>query len=354
MGRSLPGQRARRSASAKFGGTARHAWTPAPANGCPSCRSWSGPSASGAQAAEALLEAARQAQPGETFTAAGQTLTRSVTHHGPRPAGSGQTTRAPASDATSASKKTTRSGPGPHRGSPAPAPACRVEELLEISHHSLVQYRLPTTGELVPLLQIAPSKTDAERLLLVSPELADVLSAPSSAGVRGTRRDSAPGRRSTTGTSASGWRHPRCCSSAGYRHREPRDQRPHVARDMLHAALAHTGLIDPGRRSPAALHPPRLPEDIHHRRHHERPAAAYRPGHRRPPGHQRDNRLQGGLPGRGDPGPPGVPGPAAGAAAHRGIPCPHRRGMARIPRPFRAPQGRHRNMRPRFRHPVHS
>ena len=37
--------------------------------------------------------------------------------------------------------------------------------------------RLPTTGELVPLLQIAPSKSDEERLLLVGPELADVLSA---------------------------------------------------------------------------------------------------------------------------------------------------------------------------------
>ena len=43
----------------------------------------------------------------------------------------------------------------------------RIEELLEISHHSLVQYRLPTTGQLVPLLQIAPSKTDEERLLPV-------------------------------------------------------------------------------------------------------------------------------------------------------------------------------------------
>jgi hypothetical protein len=31
---------------------------------------------------------------------------------------------------------------------------------LEIGHHSLAQYRLPTTGELVPLLQIAPSKTE--------------------------------------------------------------------------------------------------------------------------------------------------------------------------------------------------
>jgi hypothetical protein len=53
----------------------------------------------------------------------------------------------------------------------------RFEELRELSHHSITQYRLPSTGELVPLLQIAPSKTDAERLLLVSPELADVLSA---------------------------------------------------------------------------------------------------------------------------------------------------------------------------------
>ena len=41
----------------------------------------------------------------------------------------------------------------------------RIEELTELSHHSLIQYRLPTSGELVPLLQIAPSKTDQERLL---------------------------------------------------------------------------------------------------------------------------------------------------------------------------------------------
>jgi integrase len=53
----------------------------------------------------------------------------------------------------------------------------RCEEMLELSHHSITEYRLPSTGELVPLLQIAPSKTDTERLLLVSPELTDVLSA---------------------------------------------------------------------------------------------------------------------------------------------------------------------------------
>ncbi|MEU0941045.1 site-specific integrase, partial [Embleya sp. NPDC005971] len=53
----------------------------------------------------------------------------------------------------------------------------RIEELQELSHHSIIRYTLPTTGEVVPLLQIAPSKTDQERLLLISPELADVLSA---------------------------------------------------------------------------------------------------------------------------------------------------------------------------------
>jgi hypothetical protein len=50
----------------------------------------------------------------------------------------------------------------------------RIEELRELSHDSLIQYRLPTTGPLVPLLQIAPSKTDQERLILVTP-VGDVL-----------------------------------------------------------------------------------------------------------------------------------------------------------------------------------
>jgi hypothetical protein len=50
----------------------------------------------------------------------------------------------------------------------------RVGELLELTHRSLVQYRLASTGELVPLLQSASSKTDAERLL-ISPENADVV-----------------------------------------------------------------------------------------------------------------------------------------------------------------------------------
>ncbi|WP_410570713.1 tyrosine-type recombinase/integrase [Amycolatopsis sp. cmx-4-61] len=51
----------------------------------------------------------------------------------------------------------------------------RVEELAEITHFALVSYRLPDTGEIVPMLQIVPSKSNEERLLLVSPELASVL-----------------------------------------------------------------------------------------------------------------------------------------------------------------------------------
>lgn len=51
----------------------------------------------------------------------------------------------------------------------------RLEELLELTHLALVSYRLPGPGEIVPLLQIVPSKTNQERLLLVPPELASVL-----------------------------------------------------------------------------------------------------------------------------------------------------------------------------------
>jgi len=51
----------------------------------------------------------------------------------------------------------------------------RVEELLEITHLALVSHTLPDTGEIVPLVQIVPTKSDQERLLLVPPELASVL-----------------------------------------------------------------------------------------------------------------------------------------------------------------------------------
>jgi site-specific recombinase XerD len=51
----------------------------------------------------------------------------------------------------------------------------RIEELLEITQLALISYTLTDTGEVVPLLQIVPSKSNEERLLLVGPELASVL-----------------------------------------------------------------------------------------------------------------------------------------------------------------------------------
>jgi len=124
--------------------------------------------------AHTLLTAAAATPPGQQFTAAGQTLVRSVrphagTHavwaHDPDTGRQRQLTREEdhAFWAWATIEVFRLTG-------------VRAEELQELSHHSLVQYRLPTTGELIPLLQIAPSKTDTERLLVVSPELADVLS----------------------------------------------------------------------------------------------------------------------------------------------------------------------------------
>jgi integrase len=127
-------------------------------------------------AAAQRLAAAAAASPGEVLTAGGQTLRRAVMK-------TGKTTG-----------RIWATGPGggkrrdltyeEHRAFWAWAlievlrhTGIRIEELSELTHHSLIQYRLPATGELIPLLQIAPSKTDEERLLVVSPELADVLSA---------------------------------------------------------------------------------------------------------------------------------------------------------------------------------
>ena len=89
----------------------------------------------------------------------------------------------------------------------------RLEELLEITHLALVSYRLPDSGEVVPLLQIVPSKGDEERLLLVDPELASVLAtvitrlraattAPSPSSPATTTTSGPPGHSSRTSSSA--------------------------------------------------------------------------------------------------------------------------------------------------------
>jgi ABC-2 type transport system permease protein len=105
------------------------------------------------------------------------------------------------------------------------------------------------------------------------------------------------------------------------------------------------------RRRPTALHPTRLPPDVHHRRHHERASPAHRADHRSR--HQRHPRLQGDLSRRSNPSAPGVSGPATRTSTFRGVPRSHRRGVAGVPRTLRTPEGLHRDMRPRLRHPLH-
>ena len=126
-------------------------------------------------AAADRLTAARQAPPGTTITAGGQTLRIPVMY---RPTNA----KVWAEDAaTSARRDLTLEESEAFWAWAAvevlSRTGCRIEEMLELTHQAITSYRLPSTGQLVPLLQIVPSKTDAERLLLVDPELADVLSA---------------------------------------------------------------------------------------------------------------------------------------------------------------------------------
>jgi hypothetical protein len=133
-----------------------------------------------------LLAAAEHARPGEPFTSAGVTLHRSVMK-------TETTGRLWAQDPDTGRRRDLSFEE--HRGFWTWAvvevlrhTGIRIEELTELSHHSLIQYRLPATGELIPLLQITPSKTDAERLLVISPDLADALSTIV-ARIRGDRPD---------------------------------------------------------------------------------------------------------------------------------------------------------------------
>ncbi len=129
----------------------------------------------GRAAAATRLAAARAASPGQRFTVGGQTLIRPRLA---REVGS----RTWADDPATGRRRDLQAEERRAFWSWAAVEVLRltgirIEELSELSHHSLIQYRLPATGELVPLLQIASSKTDTERLLVISPELADVLSA---------------------------------------------------------------------------------------------------------------------------------------------------------------------------------
>ena len=136
-------------------------------------------------ASNELLDTAAATPPGESFTNAGQTLRRASLINNAstgRKASRGHVyVDAPARSGTSGRPQDNRRNLSleadrafwvwalvevlRHTGA-------RIEEVLEITHRSFVSYRLPSTGEVIPMLQITPSKTDKERLLVIGPELA--------------------------------------------------------------------------------------------------------------------------------------------------------------------------------------
>jgi len=186
------------------------------------------------------LEAAMAAGPGQTFTAGGQTLRRSILAIGPR------NVRIWADDPGTGKRRDLILEE--HRGFWSWAvvevlrhTGIRVEELTELSHHSLVQYSVPSTGELIPLLHIAPSKTDQERLLVVSPELADVLSA-----VISRIRDPSGAVPLVVSLDAheKTWNPPMPLLLQRRLGTENRPIGTDAVRDLLDSALAHSGLTD--------------------------------------------------------------------------------------------------------------
>lgn len=194
-----------------------------------------------------LLEAGQQTSPGKEFIAAGKTLTRIDR---PTAAADNVWVRNPDTgkpwllnrDEEHAFWAWAVIEVFRHTG-------VRVEELLELSHHSLIQYRLPSTGELVPLLQIAPSKTDTERLLVVSPELADVLSTV----IRRARGpDGAIPLVCARDSHERVWLPPAPLLFQRRTRAEHRSLGGSFVADLLDEALAHTGLTDPA--TGASLH----------------------------------------------------------------------------------------------------
>jgi len=194
----------------------------------------------GRSTAAATLEAARAAGPGELFTVAGRTLRRaSVCRPSPF--------RVWAEDpGTGRRRDLIREEDSAFWAWAAVevlrTTGIRIEELTELSHHSLVQYRVPATGELIPLLSVAPSKTDEERLLVISPELADVLSAVISR-IRGS--DGIVPLLAAYDKHECTWNPPMPLLFQRDIGAERRPVPAHGIRGLIHAMIASAGLVGP-------------------------------------------------------------------------------------------------------------
>lgn len=228
----------------------------------------------------------------------------------------------------------------------------RVEELTELTHLALISYKLPDTGEIVPMLQIVPSKTNEERLLLVGPEPASVLATTitrlrkqNSGTVPLTRRYDHYER--TTGPALphlfqrrrGTWR----WTVIG----------PTTVRKLLIAALDRCDLRDAARTA-AALYRPRLPKDVRHRGRRGRASRAHPRPTPRPRQHQHHPGLHRHLHRRPRSHPPRVPRQAPRATTRGRIPRTHRAGMARLPATLLRTQTRTRRMRTPLRNQLHT
>ncbi|AFR07451.1 hypothetical protein [Nocardiopsis alba] len=217
----------------------------------------------------ALLDAARRTPIGETFEHDGRTCrrtqyrhdTRSASQHGPdaiviTDEHNGERTELLRKEEDAfwawAIIETLR-----HTG-------VRIEELLELTHLTLVSYRLPDTGEVVPLLQIVPSKSNEERLLLVTPEPASVICrirgedgrVPLTARYDAHERVTGP-RLPHLFQRKNGWRREIISTKVLYR--------------LLDETLERAGLTDRAGQ-PLCYTAARLPPDVHQGRRHRRPA----------------------------------------------------------------------------------
>jgi integrase len=234
---------------------------------------------------------------------------------------------------------------GGHRS----VPPHRVEELLELSHQSLIQYRLPSTDELVPLLQIAPSKTDAERLLVVSPELADVLSAV----IRRLRgADGAIPLVRARDSHELVWLPPSPLLFQRRTRAENRSLGGSFVAQLLDEALAHTGLTDPAGEP---LH--FAPHDFRRMFITDAVLNGLPPHTAQVIAGHRDIGVTMGYkavyPNEAITAPPRLHRPSTQAPADRGIPPAHRRRMATVHRPLRAPQGLRWHLWSRVRNTLH-
>lgn len=116
----------------------------------------------------------------------------------------------------------------------------RIEELLELTHLSLRQYQAPT-GEMIPLLQVSPSKTDTERVIPADPALVTVLARIIRRIKDGTGQVPLLPRYDTYERT---WGPPLPHLFQNIRHRRPQVLSPQRAREILAKLATSAGIAD--------------------------------------------------------------------------------------------------------------